>query len=224
MNSALETVCLICTKVRAHTRSGTSFQKLLTELRREFRRADIDLKIKSTRQKFLTHDEFYVNAYYDAEYDRDKETSIEVIIYHNFDSTVVWDNQHITDLLVQVFDAVVHEIKHQRQSRKRNFRQYWVHPDGKSDYQEYLQDPDEIDAYAFSIAIELCRTLGKHRALRYMPRFTALARLKSQSVYASPNLNAYVSHFDKPISPLLRRLAKKVYVRLQKVDTDVIFM
>lgn len=224
MNSALETVCLICTTVRTKAKNGTSFQKLLTELRRGFRNADFDLKIKSARKKFLTHDEFYVNAYYDAENEREKETPIEVIIYHNFDTEVVWDNQQVTSLLVQVFDAVVHEVKHQRQSRKRNFNQYWTHPDGRSDYHEYLQDPDEIDAYAFSIAIELCRALGKHRALRYMPRFTALARLKVQSVYASPNLNAYVSHFDKPKSPLLRRLAKKIYVRLQKVDTDVIFM
>lgn len=89
---------------------------------------------------------------------------------------------------------------------------------------EYLQDPDELDAYALSIAIELCRTVGKFRALRYMPKFTTLARLKVQEQYVSPNLNAYVSHFEKPISPLLRRLAKKVYVRLMKVDTDHIFM
>lgn len=113
--------------------------------------------------------------------------------------------------------------KHQRQSKKRHHEQYWNRHDAGYHYREYLQDPDEIDAYALSIAIELCRTLGKHRALRYMPKFTTLARMKIRDQFVSPNLHAYVSHFEKPISPLLRRLAKKIYIRLKKIDTDYIF-
>lgn len=220
----METVCSVCNQVRQKTKLGTSFQDLLKEIRRGFRKNEFDLKIKSCSKKFLSQEEFYVNAYYDAEDDENRETPIEVIIYHNFDKERVWDKQQISDLLTQVFDAVVHEYKHQRQSRKRKFKQYWEHHDSSYQYHEYLQDPDEIDAYALSIAIELCRVLGKHRALRYMPKFTTLARLKVQDRYVSPNLNAYVSHFEKPISPLLRKLAKKIYVRLQKVDTDVIFV
>jgi len=220
----METVCSICNRVRVNAKGGTSFHNLLKELRREFKKANIDLKIKSSAKKFLSTEEFYVNAYYDAEDDNDKETPIEVIIYHNFNKELVWDRKQVTDLLVQVFDAVIHEFKHQRQSRKREFKQFWGHVDAGYHYHEYLQDPDEIDAYALSIAIELCRTLGKHRALRYMPKITTLARLKVHDQFVSPNLNAYVTHFEKPFSPLLRRLAKKVYVRLQKVDTDFIFM
>jgi hypothetical protein len=56
-----------------------------------------------------------------------------------------------------------------------------------------------------------------------MPKFTTLARMKINGDFASPNLNAYVSHFERPVSPILRRLAKKVYVRLKKIDTDYIF-
>jgi hypothetical protein len=224
MNSAMETVCSICNRVRTTTKGGTSFHNLLKELRREFKKVSIDLKIKSSAKKFLSTEEFYVNAYYDPEDDSEKETPIEVIIYHNFDKELVWDKKQVTDLLIQVFDAVIHEFKHQRQSRKRQFKQFWDHVDAGYHYHEYLQDPDEIDAYALSIAIELCRTLGKHRALRYMSKITTLARLKVSDQFVSPNLNAYVVHFEKPFSPLLRRLAKKVYVRLQKVDTDFIFM
>lgn len=221
MNSIMETVCGVCNKVRSDSKHGTSFQSLLTRLRREFRDQGFRLKIKSSKDKKLNAEEFYVNAYYDPEDDLDGEIPIEVIIHHCFDKDVVWDIPHVTEFLVQIFDAVVHEYKHQRQSFKRKHNVYFHHDD---EYAEYLADPDEIDAYAISIAIELCRTLGKHRALRYMPKFTTLARLKVQSQYASPNLNAYVAHFEKPISPLLRRLAKKVYVRLQKVDTDMIFV
>jgi hypothetical protein len=220
----METVCLICTQVRHRTKKDTSFPKLLVELRREFKRSGLDLKIKSQSKKFLATEEFYVNAYYDPEDDKNKETPIEVIIYHNFDKDIAWTPKQITELLVQIFDATVHEFKHQRQSRKRNYKEFQERVDAEHEYHEYLKDPDEIDAYAFSIAIELCRTVGKFRALRYMPKFTTLARLKVKEEFVSPNLNAYVSHFEKPISPLLRRLAKKVYVRLQKIDTDVIFM
>ena len=220
----MEAVCLICTSVRDKSKKGINFQSLLTLLRREFRNAGLDIKIKSQCKKYLGPVEFYVNAYYDAEDDANKDTPIEVIIYHNFEKDVIWERQQVTDLLVQVFDATIHEFKHQRQSRKRKHRSYWDHADAGYQYNLYLQDPDEIDAYALSIAIELCRTLGKHRALRYMTRLTTLARFKTKDQYVSPNLNAYVAHFEKPISPLLRRLAKKVYVRLQKVDTDNIFM
>jgi hypothetical protein len=223
MNSAMEIVCSVCNRVKLATRHGALFQDVLKVLRKEFRKTDIDLKILSQSKKFLTDEEFYVNAYYDSEDDVDGETPIEVIIYHNFNKKTVWDEKQIRDLLIQVFDAVVHEIKHQRQSRKRGHNNYWDHVDSGYHYHEYLQDPDEIDAYALSIAIELCRTLGKHRALRYMPKFTTLARLRVQDQMVSPNLNAYVSHFERPISPLLRRLAKKVYVRLKKIDTDYIF-
>jgi hypothetical protein len=218
----METVCLICTQARDKSKKGVSFQSLLTIIRREFRIAGLDVKIKSERKKYLGVEEFYVNAYYDAEEDLDRATPIEVVILHNFDADATWERRQITDLLVQVFDAVVHEYKHQRQSRKRKHVTYIPHV--RQPYDEYLQDPDEIDAYALSIAIELCRTLGKHRALRHMSRLTTLARFKVNERYVSPNLNAYVAHFEKPISPLLRRLAKKVYVRLMKVDTDHIFM
>ena len=224
MNSIMETVCLICTKVRHKTKQDTSFPKLLVELRRAFRQAGLDLKIKSQVKKFLATEEFYVNAYYDPEDDQNRETPIEVIIYHNFDKDVIWSPQQITDLLVQIFDATIHEYKHQRQSRKRGHKEFRERVNAENEFHEYLQDPDELDAYALSIAIELCRTVGKFRAVRYMPKFTTLARLKVKEEFVSPNLNAYVSHFEKPISPLLRRLAKKIYVRLMKVDTDHIFM
>jgi hypothetical protein len=220
----METVCLICNEIRSKTKQGISFQKLLVEIRRSFRLRGLDVKILSQNKKFLAVEEFYVNAFYDPEDDKEKETAIEVIIYHNFEKDMVWDYKQITDLLVQIFDATVHEFKHQRQSRKRQYKTFWEHKDAGYCYHEYLQDPDEIDAYALSIAIELCRTMGKFRALRYMPKFTTLAKFKVQDCFVSPTLNAYVSHFEKPISPLLRRLAKKIYVRLHKIDTDHIFV
>lgn len=223
MNSILETVCSVCNKVQANSKHGLTFPMILKALRKEFKIQNIELKIRSRRVKTLDTVEFYVHAYYDAFDDQQLDIPIEVIVNNNFDKEQLWDSTQVKNFLIQIYDAVVHEKKHQRQSRKRNYEQFWEHVDGGYHYHEYLQDPDELDAYALSIAIELCRNLGKHRAIRYMPKFTTLARMKTKDEYVSPNLNAYVAHFEKPISPILRRLAKKVYVRLMKVDTDYIF-
>lgn len=218
----METVCSVCNNVRNNSKHGANFQKLLTSLRREFRAQELDLKIKSDRDSKLNNEEFYVNAYYDAEDDYNNETPIEVVVHHNFDKEVVWDKKQITSFLTQIFDATVHEYKHRRQSIKRKHVTYSLHV--KQPYDEYLSDPDEIDAYAISIAIELCRSLGKYRALRYMIKFNSLCKLKFNGQYVSPNLSAYAGQFDTLDHPVLKLLAKKVYVRLQKVDTDFIFM
>jgi len=65
MNSIMETICLICNRVRHKTKQDTSFPKLLVELRREFKHAGLDVKIKSQSKKFLETEEFYVKASYD---------------------------------------------------------------------------------------------------------------------------------------------------------------
>ena len=222
MNTVMETVSSVCNQVRHNSKHGVSFQNLLTMLRREFRVREFDLKIKSDRDKGLGPVEFYVNAYYDAEDDKNKEIPIEVVIHHNFEKSAVWDRKHTTEFLIQIFDATVHEYKHQRQSIKRKHHVYAENV--KSPYKEYLAEDDELDAYALSIAIELCRTLGKFRALRLMSKASALARLKFNGRYVSPNLAAYFGQFGDIHNPLLKKLTKKVYVRLQKIDTDAVFV
>jgi hypothetical protein len=217
MNGIMDAVCQVCNRVRNDSKRGSSFRNLLKQLRREFKRQYFAIKIKSTRMTALDCEEFYVNAYYDPEEDSQREVPIEIIIYHNFDTDIDWDTKHITELLIQIFDAIVHEFKHQRQSRKRKFKTYWY-------YESYLDDPDEIDAYSLSIAIELCRRLGKYRALRYMRQLNSLSRLKLQDQLVSPNLHAYIVQFGPMPNPIIKLLAKKIYIRLQKVDTDCIFV
>ena len=148
MNSIMETVCSVCNTVRRISKQGLSFHKLITALRREFREQNFNLKIKTDTDKTLNIGEFYVNAFYDPEDDKDGEPSIELIIHHNFDKVILWQLNEVSDLLREIFDAVVHEFKHQRQSRKRKFHCYWDHTNPATDYMAYLMDPDEVDAYA----------------------------------------------------------------------------
>ena len=224
MNNVMETVSNVCNKVRIVSKQRLTFHKLLSALRKEFKLQGFDLRIKSSRDKHLDNNIFFVNAYYDPEDDKHHDTAIEVVVHHNFNKDDIWELSEVTGFLTQIFDAVVHEFKHQRQSRKRKYKVYWHHTDTSSDYAEYLQDPDELDAYAFSIAVELCRTLGKYRALKYMVKFSTLARLKFNGQYVSPNLSSYVDTLGDLSNPAIKKLAKKVYIRILKVDTDAIFL
>ena len=222
MNNILEQVNSVCTVIRNSIKYPTTFKILLSKTRKVFKSKNFDLKIKTKRQPFLNHEEFYVNAYYDADDDKHNETPIEVLVYQNFDKNEIWDTKQTSELLVQIFDAVIHEYRHQRQSRSRKYLTFSQHP--QTPYREYLLDPDELDAYALSIAIELCRNLGKFRALRYMQRLSYLSKFKIQNKFVSPNLNAYVQHFGGVEHPVIKRLTKKVYIRLKKIDTDYVFV
>ena len=150
-----------------------------------------------------------------------ENTKIELIIVHNFPKDLVWYPTHSTLILTQIFDTVVHELRHQRQYRKRKFK---VGPERGQGHKEYLADPDEVDAYSISIATELVRSLGRTRALRYLHNIDTLSRFKLNKQFVSPCLGMYVGEFSNPRNPIIKKLTKKIYIRLKKIDTDVVFL
>ena len=220
MNATLERVNLVCNHVRESNRHGVTFKKLIGFTRTAFKLRELDLNIKTKKDKFLSTAEFYVNAYYDAEDDFNNETPIEIIIHHNFNDTDVFSQTQITDFLIQIYDAVVHEYRHQQQSLKRNYEVYSDHD--QSPYNEYLTDPDEIDAYALSIAIELLRHMNKERAKRYMSRITIMAKMRQNNMLVSPNLKSYIDHFG--LNNVTKKISKKVYKHLEALDRRHIFL
>jgi hypothetical protein len=219
MNSVIERVNRVCQNVRK-SYSLASFRKLLTATRKEFKNNDIDLVIKTKKDKSLDHDQFYVMAYYDPEDDFNNETAIEVVVYHNFVIDSKFQHNQITDFLIQIFDAVVHEMRHQVQSSQRYFETYSEH--AYEPYSKYLADPDELDAYALSIAIELLRNMPAARAKRNMVKMTVLGKMKRGDMLVSPNLNSYIAYFKN--NGLLKKLAKKVYKHLETLDSRNIFV
>jgi hypothetical protein len=216
MNHILESVCSVCNSIRSNTKSSISFQQLLFTIRKEFRKKSFELRILTRRKDFLDFDEYYVNAYYDAVDDESSEIPIEIIIFHNFDYSTPWNKLQITQLLIQIYDALIHEFKHRAQSQKRNYQIFWH---GYS----YLEDPDEIDAYAFSISIELSRSLGKYRAIRCLSRASLLSTFRFQEFLVSPNLYAYLLEY-KTSDKVIKSLLKKTYKYLQIIDIDAIFL
>lgn len=219
MNSILERVNSVCQNVRNMSKSPTTFKKLIALTKKEFKDKDIDLSLKTKKDKTLRERHFYVEAFYDAEDDFNGDTPIEVFVYHNFNDLNLFERPQITDILVQLFDAVTHELKHQLQSRKRNYRVFSEH--ASEPYSKYLADPDEIDAYALSIAIELLRHMSKERAELYMSKITVLGKMKTQNMLVSPILASYLGEFKN--NPIIAKLSKKVYKNIKVIDTAQIF-
>ncbi len=221
MNSIMETIFTICNVILDSTKSGISFRKLLNKIRREFKHSYLEIKVTTIRDKTLNDEIFFANGYYDPTDDEEGDCCIELIITHNFCKDQIWYSDQIRQLLIQVFDTVVHELRHQRQYRKRQFK---MGKDRGTGYKDYLADPEEIDAYSINIAIELCRTLGKTRALRYLHNVDKLSRFRINNNYVSPCLSMYRAEFPNPEDPIVKELSKKIYIRLKKIDTDHVFM
>lgn len=219
MNGVLEHVNRICKHVRDTNQQGISFKKLVGLCRKTCREYGLDIKIITKKDSNLDTNQFYVNAFYDAEDDFNQDTPIEIFIYHNFLDIDLFSKNQITDVLVEIFDATVHEYRHQRQSVSRNYETYSEHD--HTPFNNYLSDPDEVDAYALSIAVDLLRVMSAERAKRYMSRITILAKMRNGSKYVSTNLKAYIDYFG--INNLTKRLSKKVYKHLDSLDKDQIF-
>lgn len=203
---------------KAHT--GCKFRKLLSTIRKHFK--SLDIAIKTKKIAGLEVNEFYINAFYDLDADKNNECSIEVIIYHDIDTDMFFEHSQVGQFLVQLYDAVVHELHHQEQARRRKYHPNPYIVDLNCD-ESYLSDPDEIDAYSLSIAIELIRNLGRTRSIQYLHRASRLAIVRPKGLYASPNLFAYFKTFDTVDHPVIRKLIKKVFLNLETLDKSAIF-
>lgn len=218
MNLVLDRVYRVCNTVWKQNQQPISFKKLVGSVRKSFKDRGFDIAFKAIKTNELAVNEFYVEAYYYEEKDFNNDPPIEVNIYHCFEQAQKFQSNQIVNFLVQIYDAVVHELRHQHQYQNRDYEHYTTDKNG---YNAYLADPDELDAYALSISIELLRAMPKHRARMYMTRLLTLSKMKKDGVYVSPILSSYVGHFKG--NPLLKKLSRKVYKHLESLDSDLIF-
>jgi hypothetical protein len=220
MNIILERVYNVCKQVREQSPEQTTFKKLISRTRNTFKLRDFDIAIKTKKDKDLESDKWYVMAYYDSENDYNLDTAIEVIVYHNLQGDESLGTHQVTAFLTEIYDATIHEFRHQYQSMRRDHNQYGEHFD--TPYERYLADDDEMDAYAFSIAIELLRTMDAERAKKRMGRISVLSKMRTGAQFSSPQLRAYISHFG--LNPLTKKLSKKIYHHLETIDKRWVFV
>jgi len=221
MNSTLERVYNVCTTVQDQISDSTTFKKLIIKTRKVLKAHDFVIDLKTKKDKTLTEDQWYVLAYYDSYNDEQLETAIEIIIYHNLNGDEQFKSVQVTALLTEIYNALVHELRHRHQSAKRNFQDCVTHT-SSDDYKHYLANQDELDAYALSIAIELLRNMDLQRAKFNLSRITVMSKMRKGSAYISPTLRAYTQHFG--LNRLVKRLAKKIYKNLETIDRRYIFV
>ncbi|MEY4332456.1 MAG: hypothetical protein RLZZ196_1194 [Bacteroidota bacterium] len=219
MNFLVEQLNYVCKQIRQTHFEPVTFKQLIHTTRKELKKNNFEVTLKTKKDKNLDVNRFYIHAFYDAEDDKDNEIPIEIIIYYNFDLVNYFSKPQITEFLIEIFDAILHEYKHRSQSSKRNYKTYFQN---HADYKGYLQDPDEMDAYAFSIAIDFLRYWPKYKAQRYMSRITVMSKMRHNLHYISPTLQMYIHIFG--FCKITKGLSKKIYKHLQTLDKDSIFV
>lgn len=124
--------------------------KFTNVLRKHFNNPDIIFR--TVRCADLKDNEIVVSGYYDPFDDEENVPHIGInIFYSPSQKEVTVTNINWEDIRFQLAEIICHEMIHRRQYRARDYDSPLVdHSLTKA--QEYLGNPDEIEAYGFSIA------------------------------------------------------------------------
>jgi len=177
--------------------------------------------VSSSRSEVVDPNTININAYYDPDEDEDGEKPIElVLVFNPNDKRVTMTKSEWREFANEVIEYLQHELIHQYQYRARGFKPTRAYVSKSKDaeqkkQQEYLGNPDEIEAYAHNLASELERkTKGNlEQQLRLVRHFASTAMTRDQAGrLLSPNLFGYFKDFNfNPNHPVLKALMKKTY-------------
>lgn len=180
-----------------------------------------DALITLSRSDNVDPNTLNVNAYYDPDADEDNEKPFELsIVFNTNDKSVNMDRSDWRDFATQVISSLKHEMIHQSQYRNRGYLAQRSYVSRIKDpvvkhIQEYLGNPDEIEAYSYDLSNELIRkTKGDYeQVMRLLRNFAKTAITKDQAGrLLSPNLYAYFKDFGfNTTHPVLKSLLKKTY-------------
>lgn len=122
------------------------------------------LRLKLISQTdLLDEDDFTIGAEYDPELDLLGKKQLIINLFINHPKSIPWliTGDIAERFVMELVEALVHEYQHQHQYRSRRYRiqkEFFIseHVDPTvRDEQEYLGNPDEIDAYSTNIAARL---------------------------------------------------------------------
>jgi len=165
----------------------------------------VRVKLYTGAKGALEPGEFTIGAEYDPGLDeiKKKQFIIDFILNHPKTVPMIITSGMADQMAIDLVETLIHEYEHQRQFRSRRYRYHrntyrsnHSDPDKRAD-QEYLGDPDEIDAYAQNIA-----------ARQYLMKYKL--NITSASEVNSPDLKQYYKAFgkDHEITKLLLRKVK----------------
>jgi len=148
-----------------------------------------------------------------------------MVVFPKENPNVTMDKEGWREFATKVIDFLEHEMIHQAQYRSREFRPGRQYRSRHTDptikqSQEYLGNPDEIEAYAYNLSRELLRKTNNDydRTMRLLKNFSQTAMTKDQAGrLLSPNLSAYFKDFNYDTThPVLKNLMKKTYQFVQQ--------
>lgn len=181
---------------------------------------NISTLVTLSKSQSVDPGDILVSAYYDKDNDEDDDIPFELaLIVHPGTEMINWNSAKWREFALALIDNLEHELIHQHQYRSRDFmsnRGYKSnHPNPNvKEAQEYLGNPDEIDAYAHNLASEMIRKSNDYdQALRLIKTFATTAMTKDQAGrFLSPSLYGYVKEFEfNNKHPVIKRLMKKTY-------------
>jgi len=123
---------------------------------------NVDSRVSTTRDSNVDLDQIIIGGLYDPHDDEAGAKSITIYVTYNPDQkTIKIADIDWPQVCIDLIECSGHEIVHQRQYRARDFDiGSTMFVSGNDDEhmqndQNYLGNPDEIDAYAYSIAVEI---------------------------------------------------------------------
>lgn len=113
--------------------------------------------------EYLDFGEFSIGAEYDPDLDEQGKKQIIINVFMNYAKNNIWilTADQSQRFVLELVEALVHEYQHLHQYRARKFKSqkeqfFSEHEDHTiKNEQEYLGNPDEIDAYAANVATRI---------------------------------------------------------------------
>lgn len=182
----------------------------LTKIFRRYAGSD-DIKLITKRDANVDRNQVVIGGLYDPHEDESNYSSIAIYVNYNPRQKVILIRD--TDwrqICVDLIECVGHEIVHQEQYRSREFDigpHIFVSAKEERSHreeQEYLGNPDEIEAYGYSIAAEIY--------LKENP-----TKITGRNVVKTTMYKAYCKAFD-PNHPIVKQLlvnTLKYYTKLK---------
>lgn len=165
--------------------SPASFVSIFRKL---FRFFEVPIIIRLKKDPTNTLNDVCIGGCYYAYDDKGGKKAINIEFYFHPDSTSIKVSaKRFKEIINLVADTILHEMIHMRQWRRRNFKSIPGYEStsafaSKRKEQNYLGHPDEIDAYAFNIAIYLINRFKKDKQIiDYLNRDTRDKRIKMNS-------------------------------------------
>jgi len=174
-------------------------------------KSNLPIKVISDRDYNTEKGFVYVGGFYEAEHDKYGRQCITVLFSYNpVDNYLTITGKRFTAMCHTIADVILHEIIHMRQARSRGFKTIpgfssYAESNKQRKEQNYLGDPDEIDAYGFNIACDLYERLGSHRAVAEHLNTHLDNRRKKDSWFK------YLKTFDhNHRHPVIQKLKKRI--------------